>query len=78
MQKTFKLSEKSDELKYLIKINKNKKVNINTGTEEINFFFGNPKYINAEKEYLYNFLSARVCKIRAYHISSYILKNINN
>lgn len=77
MQRTFRLDINGNGFKYLVKINKNKKVNITTGTEEINFFFGNNKYLKAEKEYLYNFLSARINETQAYHIFSYILFNVN-
>ena len=76
MQKTFKMYDGA--LKYKVLINRNKKVTIQTGTEEINFFFGNPKYVQFETEYLGNFLEARVCEIRAYHIKSYILNKISD
>lgn len=72
MQKTFDLGN----IKYKVLISRNKKVNITTGTEEINFFMGNPRYLNAEKEYLNNFLSARLIDIRARQIETYILNNI--
>ena len=72
MQKTFNLGN----MKYKVLISRNKKVNITTGTEEINFFMGNPRYVNAEKEYLNNFLSARLMDIRARQIETYILNNI--
>ena len=72
MQKTFNLGN----MKYKVLISRNKKVNITTGTEEINFFMGNPRCVNAEKEYLNNFLSARLMDIRARQIETYILNNI--
>jgi hypothetical protein len=72
MQKTFNLGN----MKYKVLISRNKKVNITTGTEEINFYMGNPRYVNAEKEYLNNFLSARLMDIRARQIETYILNNI--
>ena len=72
MQKTFDLGN----MKYKVLISRNKKVNITTGTEEINFYMGNPRYVNAEKEYLNNFLSARLMDIRARQIEKYILNNI--
>jgi hypothetical protein len=72
MQKTFDLGN----MKYKVLISRNKKVNITTGTEEINFYMGNPRYVNAEKEYLNNFLSARLMDIRARQIETYILNNI--
>lgn len=72
MQKTFDLGN----IKYKVLISRNKKVNITTGTKEINFFMGNPRYVNAEKEYLNNFLSARLIDIRARQIETYILNNI--
>jgi hypothetical protein len=74
MQKTFKLG--ISENKYKVLINRNKKVNIKTGEEEINFFFGNPKYKNAEAEYLHNFLEYRLCMSKANEIKNYILNNI--
>ena len=72
MQKTLDLGN----MKYKVLISRNKKVNITTGTEEINFYMGNPRYVNAEKEYLNNFLSARLMDIRARQIETYILNNI--
>lgn len=72
MQKTFNLGN----MKYKVLISRNKKVNITTGTEEINFYMGNPRYVNAEKEYLNNFLSARLMDIRARQIETFILNNI--
>lgn len=72
MQKTFNLGN----MKYKVLISRNKKVNITTGTEEINFYMGNHRYVNAEKEYLNNFLSARLMDIRARQIETYILNNI--
>jgi hypothetical protein len=72
MQKTFDLGN----MKYKVLISRNKKVKITTGTEEINFYMGNPRYVNAEKEYLNNFLSARLMDIRARQIKTYILNNI--
>jgi len=72
MQKTFNLGN----MKYKVLISQNKKVNITTGTEEINFFMGNPRYVNAEKEYLNNFLATRLMDIRARQIETFILNNI--
>jgi hypothetical protein len=72
MQKTFDLGN----MKYKVLISRNKKVNITTGTEEINFFLGNSKYVNAELEYLNNFLAARLIDIRARQIETFILNNI--
>ena len=74
MQKTFKLG--ISENKYKVLINRNKKVNIKTGEEEINFFFGNPRYVQAESEYLHNFLEYRLCMSKANEIKNYILNNI--
>jgi len=76
MQKTFKMYDGA--LKYKVLINRNKKVTIQTGTEEIIFFFGNPKYVQFESEYLTNFLEARIHIISAYHIKSYILNKISD
>jgi len=74
MQKTFKLNLNGD--KYKVLINQNKKVNIKTQNEEINFYFGNSKYILAESEYLQNFLEYRLCLSKASEIKNYILNNI--
>lgn len=54
MQKIFKLNNDGDTL--VVDINGNKKVNIQIGSEDINFFLGNPEFNNAEMEYLHNFL----------------------
>lgn len=75
MQKTFKLSLYGDKCKVFIKP-KTKLTNIQMGVEEINFYFGNPKYIHAETEYLTNFLEHRLCMSMANEIKSYILNNI--
>lgn len=74
MQKTFKLNSLGD--KYKVLISRNKKVNITTSTEEINFFMGNPRHANAEAEYLNNFLMARLCTSKANEIETYILSNV--
>ena len=74
MQKTFKLNLTGN--KYKVLINQNKKVNIKTENEEINFYFGNSKYILAESEYLQNFLECRLCISNASEIKNYILNNI--
>ena len=74
MQKTFKLNLTGN--KYKVLINQNKKVNIKTENEEINFYFGNSKYILAESEYLQNFLEYRLCISKASEIKNYILNNI--
>lgn len=75
MQKTFKLNSLGDKYKVLIKP-KSKLTNIQTGTEEINFYFGRPEYVQAETEYLTNFLEHRLCMSMANEIKSYILNNI--
>jgi hypothetical protein len=75
MQKTFKLGISGDQYKVLIKP-KTKLTNIKTSTEEINFYFGNPKYIEMEAEYLTNFLEHRLCMSKANEIKSFILNNI--
>jgi hypothetical protein len=75
MQKTFKLNLAGDKYKVLIH-NRSKLTNINTGDEEINFYFGNPKYVAIETEYLTNFLEHRLCMSMANEIKSYILNNI--
>ena len=74
MQKTFKLNLTGN--KYKVLINQNKKVNIKTQNEEINFYFGNSKYILAESEYLQNFLEYRLGISKASEIKNYILNNI--
>lgn len=74
MQKTFKLGD--GENKYKVLISRKLKVNINTGTEEINFYFGAQRFVNAELEYLTNFLEHRLCISKANEIKSYILNNI--
>jgi hypothetical protein len=58
MQKIFKLNNEGDRL--TVDINSNKKVNIQVGDEEVNFFLGNPSFNNAEMEYMYNFLEHRL------------------
>ena len=74
MQKTFKLGPL--EGKYKVLISKKSKVNITTGTEEINFYFGTQSFVNAELEYLTNFLEHRLCMSKANEIKNYILNNI--
>jgi hypothetical protein len=75
MQKTFKLNSLGDQYKVLIKP-KSKLTNIHTGNEEINFYFGRPEYVNAETEYLTNFLEHRLCMSKANEIKTFILNNI--
>lgn len=75
MQKTFKLNSLGDKYKVLIKP-KSKLTNIKTDTEEINFYFGRPEYVQSETEYLTNFLEHRLCLSMANEIKSYILNNI--
>lgn len=75
MQRTFKLNSLGDKYQVFIKP-KTKLTNIKTGTEEINFYFGRPEYIQAETEYLTNFLEHRLCMATANEIKSYILNNI--
>lgn len=75
MQKTFKLGISEDKYKVLIKP-KTKLTNIQTGTEEINFYFGRAEYVQAETEYLTNFLEHRLCMSKANEIKTYILNNI--
>jgi hypothetical protein len=74
MQKTFKLNSSGD--KYKVLISRKLKVNITTGDEEINFYFGAQRFINAELEYLTNFLEHRLCISKANEIKEYILNNI--
>jgi hypothetical protein len=75
MQRTFKLNSLGDKYQVFIKP-KTKLTNIKTGTEEINFYFGRPEYVQAETEYLTNFLEHRLCMSMANKIKSYILNNI--
>jgi hypothetical protein len=74
MQKTFKLNSSGD--KYKVLISRKLKVNITTGDEEINFYFGSQRFINAELEYLTNFLEHRLCMSKANEIKGYIINNI--
>ncbi len=74
MQKTFKLGISED--KYKVLISRKLKVNITTGTEEINFYFGRAEYVQAETEYLTNFLEHRLCMSKANEIKNYILSNV--
>ena len=75
MQKTFKLGISGDQYKVLINAG-SKLTNIKTGDEEINFYFGNPKYVQIETEYLTNFLEHRLCISKANEIKTFILNNI--
>ncbi len=75
MQKTFKLGISGDQYKVLIKAG-SKLTNIKTGDEEINFYFGNPKYVQIETEYLTNFLEHRLCISKSNEIKTFILNNI--
>jgi hypothetical protein len=75
MQKTFKINRLGDKYKVIIKP-KSKLVHFIAGSESINFYFGNPKYINAETEYLTNFLEYRLAISKANEIKNYILNNV--
>jgi hypothetical protein len=75
MQKTFKLNLTGNKYKVFIK-DRTKLTNIKTDTEEINFYFGNPKYVEFETEYLTNFLENRLCISKANEIKTFILNNI--
>ena len=75
MQKTFKLNLTGNKYKVFIK-DRTKLTNIKTDTEEINFYFGNPKYVEFETEYLTNFLEHRLCMSKANEIKEYILNAI--
>lgn len=74
MRKTFNLGA-GTKYKVLIK-DRTKLTNINTGDEEINFYFGNSKYTQSETEYLTNFLEHRLCMSKANEIKEYILNAI--
>jgi hypothetical protein len=76
MQKTFKINRLGDKYKVIIKP-KTKLVHFVAGSESINFYFGNPKYVAIEKEYLTNYLAHRVAIDKATEIKSYILTNVN-
>jgi hypothetical protein len=58
MQKIFKLNNDGDTL--VVDINGNKKVNIQLGDEEVNFFLNNPEIRKFEMEYMNNFLTHRL------------------
>jgi hypothetical protein len=75
MQKTFKINSMGDKYKVFIK-DRTKLTNIKTETEEINFYFGNQKYIQIEREYLTNFLEHRLSISKAKEIEEYILNAI--
>jgi hypothetical protein len=75
MQKTFKLNLTGDKYKVFIK-DRSKLTTIHTGEEEINFYFGNPKYVKMETEYLEFFLLHRLADSKAFEIKNYILNNI--
>jgi hypothetical protein len=75
MKKTFKLNLKGDSYKVYIK-ERSKLTTIKTGDEEINFYFGNPKYIEFETQYLDSFLCQRLCDSKAEEIKGYILNAI--
>jgi hypothetical protein len=75
MRKTFKIGPNESKYKVFIK-DRTKLTNIKTDTEEINFYFGNPKYVEFEAEYLTNFLEHRLCISKANEIKTFILNNI--
>jgi len=75
MQKTFKINRLGDKYKVIIKP-KSKLIHFEAGSESINFYFGNPKYIATETEYLTNFLEHRLCMSKAKEIEQYILNAI--
>ena len=75
MQKTFKLNLTGDKYKVFIKP-KSKLTTIQTGNEEINFYFGNPNYVKFETECLECFLLRRLADSKANEIKNYILNNI--
>jgi hypothetical protein len=58
MQKIFKLEKENSWL--YVDINSNKKVNLKLNDEEVNFFLGNPRFNDAEMEYMLNFLEHRL------------------
>lgn len=71
MQKTFKQGGPK------VTITKNKLVTIDTGKESINFYFGNPVYVEAEKEWMDRFLWAEYCDAMQDQVKEYVFSNIN-
>lgn len=65
MQRIFKVSEND---KLVVDINTNRKVNIQIGGEEINFFLGNPNFNDAEMGYMLNFLRHELADSLAHKI----------
>lgn len=61
-----------------VNFNKNKKVTISLGEEEINFFMGNDMYANAEAEYMNNFLMHRLAESKAKEIHSHVMDVIKH
>jgi len=75
MQKTFKLNSLGDKYKVVIK-ERTKLVTLHAINEQVNFYFGNPKYVEFEGTYLHNFLEARLCMSKADEIHSFILNQV--
>ena len=70
MQKTFKKGGPK------VTINKNKMVTITQDHGPTHFYFGNPTYVQAEKDWLDRFLWYEYADSMQDEIKSYILNNI--
>ena len=70
MQKTFKKGGPK------VIISKHKLVTIDTGKESINFYFGNPSFVEAEKEWMGRFLWAEYCEYMQDQVKEYVFSNI--
>lgn len=75
MNTLFKLNE-TDIL--TVSFNKNKKVTITVGEEEINFFMGNIMHQESEAEYMNNFLMHRLAGSKAKEIYSHVMDVIQH
>ena len=70
MQKKFRKGPK-------VVITKNKKVTIDKGSNDVTtFYFGNPDFAEAEKEWFVRFLWAEYCDSMQEEVKGYIYKNI--
>lgn len=77
MNTVFKLGFGEDNI-LTVSFNKNKKVTITVGEEEINFFMGNDMYKEAEAEYMNNFLMHRLADSKAKEIQSHVMDVIQH
>lgn len=70
MQKKFRKGPK-------VTITKNKKVSIDKGSNDVTtFYFGNPDFAEAEKEWFGRFLWADYCDSMGAQIKEYVFSNI--